>query len=227
MSVLTGKTAIVTGGGRGIGAATARALTLLGAQVTVFARTGVELRALVEGGAAALAIEGDVSKEADVTRLVDAHQRALGPCDVLVNNAGVVERGLVEETSPEAWRRVLEVNLTGAFLCARAIVPWMKERRSGRIVNVASISGTLGSERSSAYNASKWGLIGLTKCLAEELRSFGIQVMSVSPGSVDTDMLKKTPFPPDMQPEEVAKVIAWCAFEAPGAMTGANVEVFG
>jgi NAD(P)-dependent dehydrogenase (short-subunit alcohol dehydrogenase family) len=227
MSVLTGKTAIVTGGGRGIGAATARALTRLGAQVTVFARTGAELRALVEGGAAALAVEGDVSSESDVARLVDAHQRALGPCDVLVNNAGVVERGLVEETSPEAWRRVLEVNLTGAFLCARAIVPWMKERRSGRIVNIASISGTLGSERASAYNASKWGLIGLTKCLAEELRSFGIQVLSVSPGSVDTAMLKKTPFPPDMQPEEVAKVIAWCASEAPDAMTGANVEVFG
>jgi NAD(P)-dependent dehydrogenase (short-subunit alcohol dehydrogenase family) len=227
MSVLAGKTAIVTGGGRGIGAATARALTLLGAQVTVFARTGAEIRAMVEGGAAALAVEGDVSKEADVARLVELHQRTLGPCDVLVNNAGVVERGLVEETTPEVWRHVLEVNLTGAFLCARAIVPWMKERRSGRIVNVASISGTLGSERASAYNASKWGLIGLTKCLAEELRSFGIQALSVSPGSVDTAMLKKTPFPPDMQPEEVAKVIAWCAAEAPDAMTGANVEVYG
>jgi NAD(P)-dependent dehydrogenase (short-subunit alcohol dehydrogenase family) len=158
---------------------------------------------------------------------VEGHEEALGPCHVLVNNAGILERGLVEELSPARWRAVLEVNLTGAFLCARAVIPGMKARRQGRIVNVASISGTVGSERASAYNASKWGLIGLTKCLAEELRPHGVQCLAVSPGSVDTDMLKQTPYGPGMPSEEVARVIVWCAANAPDSMTGANVEMFG
>ena len=146
---------------------------------------------------------------------------------MLVNGAGILRRAPVEELTPAAWREQLEVNLTGAFLCARAVVPAMKARRRGRIVNVASISGTIGSVDSSAYNASKWGLLGLTRCLAEELRPHGVQCLAVSPGSVDTAMLRLTPFPPDMQPEDVARVVAWCAGEAPDAMTGANVEVFG
>jgi 3-oxoacyl-[acyl-carrier protein] reductase len=224
---LAGRTAIVTGGGRGIGAAAARALTAAGAKVTVFGRTASDLAALVRAGGAALAVQGDVALEVDVARLVAAHREALGPCDVLVNNAGVLERDLVEDLSPERWRAVLEVNLTGAFLCARAVVPEMKARRRGRIVNVASISGTIGSERASAYNASKWGLIGFTKCLAEELRGHGVQCLAVSPGSVDTEMLRRTPYGPGMPPGEVARVIAWCAGEAPDAMTGANLEVFG
>ena len=227
MTSLAGKTAIVTGGGRGIGLATARALTALGARVTVFARTAAAVEAAVMGGAAVLAVAGDVSREEDVARLAAEHERTLGPCDVLVNDAAILHRGLVEELSPDAWRAQLEVNLTGAFLCARAVVPGMKRRRRGRIVNVASISGTIGSERASAYNASKWGLIGFTKCLAEELREHGVQCLAVSPGSVDTEMLKQTPFAPQMRSEEVANVIAWCAAEAPDAMTGANVEVFG
>jgi len=226
MSQLSGRSAIVTGGGRGIGAATARALAALGAKVTVFARTGAELERVAADGAA-LAVQGDVSREEDVARLVAAHARAFGPCDVLVNNAGILERGRVEVLPPASWRRVLEVNLTGAYLCSRAVVPEMRRRRRGRIVNVASISGTLGSPEASAYNASKWGLIGFTKSLAEELRGDGVQVMSVSPGSVDTAMLKKTPFAPAMTADDVAKVIAWCAAEAPDAITGSNVEVFG
>jgi 3-oxoacyl-[acyl-carrier protein] reductase len=224
---LAGKTAIVTGGGRGIGLATAGVLARAGARVTVFGRTASDLEAAVRAGAASLAVAGDVAREEDVARLVAAHEGALGPCDLLVNNAGILERGLVEELAPAAWRRQLEVNLTGAFLCARAVVPGMKRRRRGRIVNVASISGTVGSERASAYNASKWGLIGLTKCLAEELREHGVQCLSVSPGSVDTAMLKQTPFAPQMTASQVAEVIAWAAGAAPDAMTGANLEVFG
>jgi 3-oxoacyl-[acyl-carrier protein] reductase len=227
VSALAGRTAIVTGGGRGIGAATARALTALGARVTVFARTAAAVERVVAEGAAALAVAGDVSREADVERLVEAHARALGPCDVLVNDAGVLERGLAEDLAPDVFRRILEVNLTGAFLCARAVIPGMKRRRAGRIVNVASIAGTVGTAGATAYNASKWGLIGLTKCLAEELRQHGVQCLSVSPGSVDTEMLAKTPYRPDMRPEDVARVIAWCAAEAPDAMTGADVEVYG
>ncbi len=224
---LAGRTAIVTGGGRGIGAAIARALTDRGAKVTVFARTRGEIDRVVREGGAALAVAGDVRREEDVARLVAAHERTLGAVDVLVNNAGILARGLAEELSPSRWRDVLEVNLTGAFLCARAVIPSMKAGRRGRIVNIASISGTIGAERSSAYSASKWGLIGLTKCLAEELRPHGIQCIAVSPGSVDTAMLKETPFSPEMTPEEVAQVVAWVAGEAPGAVTGANLEVFG
>jgi NAD(P)-dependent dehydrogenase (short-subunit alcohol dehydrogenase family) len=227
MSALAGRTAIVTGGGRGIGAATARSLTAAGARVTVFSRSQRDLERTVAEGAAAALVVGDVASEGDVERLVVEHERTLGPCDVLVNNAGILERGSAEAMSPQVFRRILDVNLVGAFLCARAVIPSMKRRRRGRIVNVASISGTVGSAEASAYNASKWGLIGLTKCLAEELRGHGIQCLAVSPGSVDTEMLRRTPFAPEMGPEDVARVIAWCAGEAPDPMTGANVEVFG
>ena len=184
MGALQGRTAIVTGASRGIGAAAARALSARGARVTAFARSAADLESLVREGAAALAVAGDVSSEADVARLLAEHERALGPCDVLVNNAGILERGLAEDLPPAAFRRVLEVTLTGAFLCARAVIPGMKRRRRGRIVNVASISASLGTPQGSAYNASKWGLLGLTRCLAEELREHGVQALSVSPGSV-------------------------------------------
>lgn len=224
---LAGAGVIVTGGGRGIGAAAARALTALGARVTVFARTAGELDRVVRERAALHAVAGDVAREEDVARLFAEHARAVGDCDVLVNDAGITDRALAEELSPERFRRVIDVNLVGPFLCARAAIPGMKARRRGRIVNVASISATLGSAEGSAYNASKWALVGLTKCLAEELRPFGAQCLAVSPGSVDTAMLRQTPYAPEMSPEDVARVIAWCAGEAPDAMTGANVEVFG
>ncbi len=224
---LEGRTAIVTGGGRGIGAAIARELTARGARVTVFARTATEIDEVVRTGGAALAVAGDVSLESDVIRLRASHERVLGPCDVLVHAAGILERGRVEVLEPAAWRRVLEVNLTGAFLVSRAVLPGMKSRGRGRILAIASISGHVGTAEGSAYNASKWGLIGFAKCLAEELRGSGVQVMTVSPGSVDTRMLAQTPFPPDMAPEEVARVVAWCAAEAPDAMSGSDVGVFG
>jgi NAD(P)-dependent dehydrogenase (short-subunit alcohol dehydrogenase family) len=181
----------------------------------------------VAEGAAALAVAGDVSREADVARLVATHERELGPVDVLVNGAGILARGLVEELSPAAFREVLEVNLTGAFLCARAVVPGMKARRRGRIVNVASISAAVGTAAGSAYNASKAGLVALTRCLAEELRASGVQCLAVSPGSVDTEMLRKTPFAPEMTPADVARVVAFAALDAPDAMTAANLEVYG
>ena len=224
---LDGRTAIVTGGGRGIGAAVARELTGRGARVTVFARTSAEVEEVVRSGGAALAVAGDVAAEADVVRLRAAHERVLGPCDVLVHAAGILERGRVEALDPIAWRRVLDVNLTGAFLVARAVLPGMRSRGRGRILAIASISGHVGTPEGSAYNASKWGLIGFAKSLAEELRGSGVQVMTVSPGGVDTRMLAQTPFPPAMGADEVARVVGWCAAEAPDAMNGSDVEVFG
>lgn len=224
---MTARTAIVTGGGRGIGAAVARALTARGLRVTAFARTAREVDEVVRQGGAALAVAGDVRREADVRALREAHERALGPVDVLVNGAGILARGPVEDLAPAVFREVLEVNLVGPFLCAREVVPGMKARGRGRIVNVASISGTLGTPLASPYNASKWGLIGLTRCLAEELRAAGVQCLAVSPGSTDTAMLAQTPFPPRMTPEDVARAIVFAALDAPDAMTGANLEVFG
>ena len=155
------------------------------------------------------------------------HERSVGPCDLLVNGAGILARGPVEALDPAAWRACLEVNLTGAFLCARAVLPGMKARGRGRIVNVASISATLGTAGASAYNASKWGLLGLTKCLAEELRPHGLQALSVSPGSTDTAMLRQTPFAPAMTPAQVAGVVVYAALDAPAAMTGADLQVYG
>jgi 3-oxoacyl-[acyl-carrier protein] reductase len=224
---LEGGTAIVTGGGRGIGAAVARALTARGVRVTVFARTAAQVERIVAERAAAAAVVGDVRREEDVARLVTRHERTLGPVDVLVNGAGVLARGLAEELSPAAFREVVDVNLTGAFLCARAVIAGMKERGRGRIVNLASISGSLGTAGGSAYNASKWGLIGLTKCLAEELREHRVQCVAVSPGSVDTEMLRLTPFAAQMTPAEVARVVVFAALDAPDAITGANLEVHG
>jgi NAD(P)-dependent dehydrogenase (short-subunit alcohol dehydrogenase family) len=221
------RTAIVTGGGRGIGAAVARAFTARGLAVTVFARTRTQLDRVVAERGAALAVAGDVRREEDVARLVADHERAYGPADVLVNGAGILVRGLAEETPAAAFREVVDVNLTGAFLCARAVIPGMKARRRGRIVNVTSISGTIGTAEASAYNASKWGLVGLTKCLAEELRPHGVQCVAVSPGSTDTEMLRETPFPPEMTADEVARVVAFAALDAPDAITGANLEVHG
>ena len=221
------RSAVVTGGGRGIGAAIARELTGRGLKVTVFARTAAQVEEVVRSDGAALAIAGDVRSEADVRRLREEHERILGPVDVLVNAAGILVRGPAEDLSAEVFREVLDVNLVGPFLCAREVIPGMKARRRGRIVNLASISGTLGTPLASPYNASKWGLIGLTKCLAEELRASGVQCLSVSPGSVDTEMLARTPFPPQMQPAEVARVVVFAALDAPDAMTGSNVELFG
>jgi NAD(P)-dependent dehydrogenase (short-subunit alcohol dehydrogenase family) len=225
--VTSARTAIVTGGGRGIGAAIARALAARGVAVTVFARTRAELDGVVAARAAALAVAGDVRREEDVARLLAEHEQALGPVDVLVNDAGILVRGLAEETSPADFREVLDVNLVGAFLCARAVIPGMKARRRGRIVNVTSISGTIGTAEASAYNASKWGLVGLTKCLAEELRPHGVQCVAVSPGSVDTEMLRRTPFRPEMSADDVARVVAFAALDAPDAITGSSLEVHG
>ena len=120
------------------------------------------------------------------------------------------------------------MNLTGAFLCARAVIPGMKARRRGRIVNVTSISGTLGTAEASAYNASKWGLVGLTKCLAEELRPHGVQCVGVSPGSVDTE---HAPAHAVRAGDDAGRRrAAWSSFaalDAPAAITGANLEVHG
>ena len=131
------------------------------------------------------------------------------------------------ELSAQAWDRTLGVNLKGAFLFAREAVRRQVPRKKGRLVFVSSISATLGTPRLAAYCASKWGLHGLIKSMAEELRGTGVVAMGVAPGSVDTEMLKRSGFAPAMQPEDVAAVVRFLATEAPAAMQGSIVQVFG
>jgi NAD(P)-dependent dehydrogenase (short-subunit alcohol dehydrogenase family) len=205
---------LVTGASRGIGRAIAESLLADGARVAVCASTAApDLRG------AALSVRCDVADEEQVRRFFEQ----AGKPDCVVISAGVLERGPIEEFTAAQWDRVLGVNLRGAFLCAREGF----RRGAERIIAIGSISGTLGTAHSAAYNASKWGLTGLIKSLAEEGRERRIFCAAVLPGSVDTSMLKKTPYPPEMKSEDVARVVKFLCTEAPFAMTGSAVEVFG
>jgi NAD(P)-dependent dehydrogenase (short-subunit alcohol dehydrogenase family) len=223
--------AVVTGAGRGIGRAAALALSRRGLDVALLARTGEELAAVAaeiarEGGRAR-AIACDVAEPRDVENAARIVTGELGTPAVVVNNAGIIRRGRVHEMAPEDWRRVLDVNLTGTFLVTRALLPSMLAAARGRFIQVASISATLGTAGASAYCASKWGVVGFTKSLAEELRGTALSTMSILPGSVDTAMLEGSGFSPDMIPDEVAGTIVYLALDAPAAMNGASIEMFG
>jgi 3-oxoacyl-[acyl-carrier protein] reductase len=231
MGLLSGKTAIITGASRGIGRACALALAKEGARLGLIARNGGELASVAAEanglGGQALCLAGDVAVPAFAEQAFGEVEEKLGPVDVLVNNAGVIAVASVAETRPEQWDEVLAVNLRGAFLFAREAVRRMVPRRSGRVISISSISGCVGTAGLSAYCASKWGLNGLIKTLAEELRGTGVLSMGVAPGSVDTEMLRMSGFEPDMQPEEIATVVRFLACEAPPGMQGSVVEVFG
>jgi NAD(P)-dependent dehydrogenase (short-subunit alcohol dehydrogenase family) len=217
-AVLAGKVAVVTGASRGIGRATTTLLGGAGAKVAGCARQAVDE-----------VIACDVGRPADVERFAAEVLRRFGPPDLLVNNAGLVARAPLEETSLQNWDAVLDSNLKGTFLVTRAFLPAMRARRGGRIINIASISGRQGTAGLTAYCAAKHGVVGLTRALAEELRPDGITVNAVCPGSVDTDMLR-VGMPgarPAMSPEDVANVVLYLAAYAPPALTGSCVDVFG
>lgn len=213
-----GRVAIVTGASNGIGRATAELFAELGARVVPFSRRNV---------GQALSLSGDVSNEADVARLFDE----TGPCDILVNNAGTIEVAKLHEMTPAAWDRTFAVNVRGAYLMCRAALPSMIARRSGVIVNVASISGVVGPEKFpgfTAYCASKAALISLTESLAVEVKEHGIRVNCVSPGSVDTKMWADVSggAPASMTPREIAEAIAFLASERSRPMNGQNLNVW-
>lgn len=232
---LAGQVAVVTGASRGIGRAIATRLASLGANVA-----GCSLR----GPAAAGSFLDDLDAQArtrasfvacDVRRtdavagfardVLERH----GGCDVLVNNAGTVARVAFGELSDEVWNGVVDANLTSTFLVTRAFLPALERSRRARVINVASIAGRQGTPMLTAYCAAKHGVVGLTRALAEELRDRGIPVNAVCPGSVDTDMLK-VGMPggtPKMTADDVAGVVAYLAAEAPAALTGSCVDVFG
>ena len=217
---LVGKTAVVTGASRGIGRAVAAALAGAGARVAGCARNpdaGSDL------------FRCDVARAVDVSRFADDVLGRLGAPDVLVNNAGIVARGRLDEMPIETWEAVMDANLKGTYLVTRAFLSAMRARRGGRIVNVASISGRQGTALLTAYCAAKHGVVGLTRALAAELRDDGIAVNAVCPGSVDTAMLRAglPGATPDMSPEDVAGVVLYLAVGAPAALTGSCVDVFG
>ena len=209
----TGRIALVTGGGSGIGLAVARALHGRGWSVAVCGRDERKLASARStlGPERVLAVAADVGREEDVRRLVAETVAALGPPELLVNNAAIALHGEVAGTSAEDWRRVLDVNLTGAFLCTREVLPHMRGRGGGYVVNVSSVAGKTGLPGSGAYGASKFGLMGLTETIAREEKAHGIRATAICPGMVATDMAwpAGTATEEMIQPEDVAATVLY------------------
>lgn len=189
---LEGKVVAITGAGRGIGRATARRFAEEGAKLALLARTTAEIDEVAVGinasGGTALAIPMSVDDEQSVKDAFARMESELGPIDILVNNAGAILLRPISDTTVEEWNEVMNTNLLGAFLCSRAALASMIERRTGRIINIGSLAGRRGYAEQGAYCASKHGLYGLTKVLAIEAHPYGIRVNMVSPGGVLTGM---------------------------------------
>ena len=245
---LNGKTAIVTGGAKGIGRSIARTLAQLGADV-VIADVDIDAAGSVASeiekiGQRALCLQVDVSNQQDTARMASATVEKFGKIDILVNNAGVVQRVSGTDTclgiTVEDWERVIAINLTGALLCARAVLPYMIERRQGAIVNITSIITKWGGiSMGAAYGASKAGLAHLTKSLAVQGAPYGIHVNAVAPHAIDAGMSWDQP--PEAHkaiaeatllgrlgsPEEIGYVVAFLASEAASFVVGQTIHVNG
>jgi len=192
-SDLTRQTAVITGGGRGIGATIAKRLAELGAQTVVCGRSRGPLDAtaqeITSRGGHCIALQADVSDLRSVESLAEQVQSKLGRVDILVNNAGVMNEGMpLQELAPEQWEAVMNTNLRGVYYCIRSFAPMMIRAGRGYIVNISSLAGKNALPNDAVYAASKWGLNGLSYSVAEELRAHNIRVSVVCPGSVDTEL---------------------------------------
>jgi len=218
------RVALVTGGSRGIGAAIALEFARHGFDVVVAdivqdAETEKTLEAIRSHGVRTFFVYMDVSKSESVFKAVDEAVKLAGRIDVLVNNAGITKDTYLERMREEDWDAVINVNLKGAFLCSKAVLPIMKQVGGGVIVNISSIVGLLGNIAQANYAASKAGLIGLTKALAKELAPYGIRVVAIAPGFAKTRMalavpspilqeyMRRIPIPRLVEPEEIAKLV--------------------
>jgi 3-oxoacyl-[acyl-carrier protein] reductase len=222
VSPLANQVAVVTGAGRGIGAAIAKKLATLGASTVVCGRTLKALETAVaairESGGQAHAVQCDVSDLASVQALASVVEQRFGRLDILVNNAGVGSFSTpLHELTPEEWEKVLNTNLRGVFYCVKAFAPMMIRAKTGHIVNISSLAGKNALPHGAAYAASKWGLNGLSYSIAEELRSHCIRVSVVCPGSVDTELGPNTGKNPSkmLRPDDVAHVVAMLVTQAP------------
>lgn len=243
MGRLDGKIAIITGGSRGMGKATVELFAHEGAKVfiaDVLDKEGASLAK--ELGDAVSYHHLDVSNEEAWDELVKSISEQYGHIDILVNNAAVVSYGLIEETKSDDFRNLLDINLMGPYLGMKTVMPIMKKNRKGSIINVSSVDGLRGSCNMGAYNASKWGLRGYTKCVALEAGPFGIRVNSIHPGTVDTPMFNPKGAPPEDlnkrlfsgialsrvgQPNEIAKVNLFLASDDASYVNGAEIAVDG
>jgi NAD(P)-dependent dehydrogenase (short-subunit alcohol dehydrogenase family) len=249
MSDLSGKHAFITGGGTGIGLASAKALAARGAKLTLAARNF----ARVEEAASAFEAHPvcvDVANEASVNAAFDAARARFGPIDILINNAGITPSAPLHSMALSTWDEIIAINLTGAFLCSRAALADMYASKWGRIVNVASIAGLKGGPYISAYCASKHGMIGMTRALAHEAAKRGVTVNAVCPGYVETDIItraaesiaSKTKLNEDearavlyagnpqgrlITADEVASAISWLCSDGAAATNGAAIPMSG
>jgi 3-oxoacyl-[acyl-carrier protein] reductase len=241
---MNNRTALVTGGSRGIGRAACIALAERGVAVAVHYRAQAEaadevVSEIQHSGGKAFAIQADMANASDIQRLMHRVNASLGPIDILVNNAGEMTDGAVIDMSDDMWEQTLSVNLSAVFRCSRACIAAMKERQWGRIINLTSQAAYTGSANHAHYAASKSGLLGLTYSLAKELGTAGITVNLVAPGRITTDMvldrmegreeewMRQTPLKRLGRPEEVAAAIAFLASEDASYITGATLHVNG
>ena len=219
--VLAGKTAFVTGASRGIGFAIARRLGQMGAKLGICARDAKTLddaaSRLRSEGAEVFAAAADVASAKDVAAVVAQTEKSLGSIEILINNAGTGYFGPVQEADEISWDTVLDTNLKSVFLLSKAVAPGMIERHTGHIINIGSLAGKNAFKGGAIYCASKWGLMGLTECMAEDLREHGIRISTICPGSVATEFSGRSAKDPSkaLSAEDVAHAVAMVVTQGP------------